>query len=186
MLDILDFSFDAVLKPGLSDALGREPYEGGWARAVADFHELVGKAREELEQKRSHVDASFQDASQRPFRPKDLVQIAQKILEKRRANAETVCPAIEELKELMGLIAARDDLLETGVLADLQEGVEIGCAQLEVWDSLRQKLLDLAAARRAAAGEVLRARPVEGEIDHTALSREFIARFPKIRAALAK
>jgi hypothetical protein len=33
---------------------------------------------------------------------------------------------------------------------------------------------------------VLRARPIEGEIDHEALSREFIARFPKLRAALAK
>ena len=34
--------------------------------------------------------------------------------------------------------------------------------------------------------EVLRARPVEGDIDQEALSREFMARFPKIRAALAK
>ena len=33
---------------------------------------------------------------------------------------------------------------------------------------------------------VLRARPVEGEIDHEALSREFMARYPKLRAALAK
>ena len=34
--------------------------------------------------------------------------------------------------------------------------------------------------------KILRARPVKGEIDHAALIREFIARFPKIRAALAK
>ena len=40
--------------------------------------------------------------------------------------------------------------------------------------------------RRPAAKEVLRARPGAGKIDHGALSREFIARFPKIRAALAK
>ncbi len=43
-----------------------------------------------------------------------------------------------------------------------------------------------AAPRQAAADEVLRARPVKGEIDHAALSREFMVRFPKIRAALAK
>ena len=36
------------------------------------------------------------------------------------------------------------------------------------------------------AGAVLHARPVEGEIDHAALSREHIARYPKIRAALAE
>jgi hypothetical protein len=33
---------------------------------------------------------------------------------------------------------------------------------------------------------VLRARPVEGEVDHSALTREIIAKFPKILAALAK
>ena len=40
--------------------------------------------------------------------------------------------------------------------------------------------------RKPTAKAVLRARPVKGKIDHAALSREFIARFPKIRAALAK
>jgi RNase P protein component len=33
---------------------------------------------------------------------------------------------------------------------------------------------------------VLRARPVKGEIDHEALTREIIARFPNILAALAE
>lgn len=32
----------------------------------------------------------------------------------------------------------------------------------------------------------LRAKPTEGAVDHEALSREFMARFPKLRAALAK
>ena len=34
--------------------------------------------------------------------------------------------------------------------------------------------------------EILRARPVSGEIDYPELSREHMARYPKIRAALAK
>ena len=33
---------------------------------------------------------------------------------------------------------------------------------------------------------IQRARPVTGEIDYEALSREHMARYPKIRAALAK
>jgi hypothetical protein len=41
-------------------------------------------------------------------------------------------------------------------------------------------------ARDAASEEILRARPVTSEVDHEALSREFMARFPNIRAALAK
>lgn len=34
--------------------------------------------------------------------------------------------------------------------------------------------------------KIPRARPVEGEIDHAALTQEIIARFPKILAELAK
>jgi hypothetical protein len=45
---------------------------------------------------------------------------------------------------------------------------------------------DTADRQRDASKKVLRARPVKGEVDHEALSREFIARFPKLRAALAK
>jgi hypothetical protein len=39
---------------------------------------------------------------------------------------------------------------------------------------------------QVAADEVLRARPIKGEIDYAELSREHLARYPKIRAALAK
>lgn len=42
-------------------------------------------------------------------------------------------------------------------------------------------------APKGKAGEkVLRARPVKGEIDFSELIREHLARFPKIRARLAK
>jgi hypothetical protein len=40
--------------------------------------------------------------------------------------------------------------------------------------------------QQAAADKVLRARPVTGKIDYAELSREHLARYPKIRAALAK
>jgi len=33
---------------------------------------------------------------------------------------------------------------------------------------------------------ILRAKPVEGPVDHAALSREHMARYPKLRAALAE
>ncbi len=42
------------------------------------------------------------------------------------------------------------------------------------------------AAKPRAEKKVLRAKPMKGEVDHEALSREFMARFPKLRAALAK
>ncbi|HXO92398.1 MAG TPA: hypothetical protein VN849_16540, partial [Stellaceae bacterium] len=66
-----------------------------------------------------------------------------------------------------------------------QESIKIAEGWLTLYCDIREKLLRLAAERRPA-DEVLRANPVQGEVDHEALSREFIARFPKLRAALAK
>jgi hypothetical protein len=68
----------------------------------------------------------------------------------------------------------------------LQESVEITAGWLALYRDLSNRLLKLAAERRAAAGEILRARPVAGKIDYAELSREHMARYPKIRAALAK
>ena len=42
------------------------------------------------------------------------------------------------------------------------------------------------AAKPGDEKKILRAKPVKGDVDHEALSREFMARFPKLRAALAK
>jgi hypothetical protein len=45
--------------------------------------------------------------------------------------------------------------------------------------------MDDATEKPAAKARVLRAKPVKGEVDHAALNREFMARYPKLRAALA-
>jgi len=42
------------------------------------------------------------------------------------------------------------------------------------------------APRQPAPDEVLPTRPVKGKIDYAELSREHIARYPKIRARLAE
>jgi len=43
-----------------------------------------------------------------------------------------------------------------------------------------------AAKQRPGEKKILRARPVKGKIDYAELSRDTIAKFPKILAALAK
>jgi hypothetical protein len=43
-----------------------------------------------------------------------------------------------------------------------------------------------AAKERDGGKKVLRARPVKGEIDYAELSRQHMARYPKIRARLAE
>jgi hypothetical protein len=42
------------------------------------------------------------------------------------------------------------------------------------------------AAKPRAEKKVLRAKPVEGEVDYAELTRDTIKKFPKILAALAK
>jgi len=57
---------------------------------------------------------------------------------------------------------------------------------LKLYRTLRERLLTLVSERLGSRSEVLRARPLEGDIDHEMLTREIVARFPKILAALAK
>jgi len=60
-------------------------------------------------------------------------------------------------------------------------------AHIAVMDTIeRDKTPAKPAAEPHGKPKVLRAKPVKGEVDHEALSREFMARFPKLRAALAK
>jgi hypothetical protein len=67
-----------------------------------------------------------------------------------------------------------------------QKAVNIAVGYVVGYQNVRDQLIRLDAARGAAVGEVMRARPVEGDIDHEALTREIVARFPLILAALAK
>jgi acyl carrier protein phosphodiesterase len=66
-----------------------------------------------------------------------------------------------------------------------EQSIAVAKDWLALYRELHAKLLRAAAERRPA-GEILRARPIEGDIDHEALTREIIARFPKILAALAE
>jgi hypothetical protein len=50
----------------------------------------------------------------------------------------------------------------------------------------RDKTPTKPAAQPRGKEKVLRARPVKGEVDYTELTRDTIARFPKILTALAK
>jgi hypothetical protein len=78
-----------------------------------------------------------------------------------------------------------DDKFEPDVQQLLRDGIEV----LEGWLAFYHgfyTMLARQAAERRTSGKVLHARPIEGEVDHEALSREFMTRFPKIRAALAE
>jgi hypothetical protein len=101
---------------------------------------------------------------------------------KERQVAAHFHPVVAALK---GALQPPDDKFEADVQQLLWDGIEV----LEGWVAFYQGLYTMLARQaeeRRISYKVLRARPVEGDIDHQSLSREFMARFPKIRAALAK
>jgi hypothetical protein len=73
--------------------------------------------------------------------------------------------------------------------ADVQQLLRDGIEVLEGWLAFYQgfrAMLARQAAERGRSCGVLQARPVVGDIDYAGLSREHIARYPRIRAALAE
>ena len=71
-----------------------------------------------------------------------------------------------------------------GQLALRTAAVEITLHAMDAID--RDKTPAKPAGKPRSAGKVLRAKPVKGEVDWVELSREHIARYPKIRARLAE
>jgi len=68
----------------------------------------------------------------------------------------------------------------------VQQAVEIVTSYVSGYLGSRDQLTRVDPKQTVAPTAVLRARPVEGEVDYAELSREHLARYPKIRAALAK
>ncbi len=99
-----------------------------------------------------------------------------------RAAAEKLYPGIDALQRKL---TAAGNETPPEVRRVREQSVKIAEDWLGLYRDLRDKLLRLAAERRPADA-VLRARPVEGEIDHTEFTRRIISRFPKILAELAK
>lgn len=98
------------------------------------------------------------------------------------STREEVCPILENLKDIVRRRSDQDEVRKL-----VEEAIKSLDQTLGLLRNLRE-----AAARAAIEGnaaqdkKVLRARPVKGEVDWAELSREHIARYPKIRARLAE
>lgn len=115
--------------------------------------------------------------------PDEIEQAAGILAEKERASAEQLVPAVVRTQQEL---AAESESFDPKLREALQDSVAVAVSWLAAYRNTREALLKVAAERRGARPKILCARPAEGEIDHGALSREFMARFPRIRAALAK
>jgi len=88
--------------------------------------------------------------------------------------------------EAMGIVLLKSGLrlsIEDIVISDAPEADEY---PLRFFVHPPSELEEMRLLVNAKGGNIPRARPAEGEVDYAELSREHIARYPKIRAALAK
>lgn len=148
-------------------------------RLLAGIRDQLEKLRTADEKSRAELKVYYERAL------KGSVGAEQAVL----ASQENESAAMETLR--FRILSLRRYLTDTSRLEDpeahqlLETAVNIAVGYIAGYQNLRDQLAGFAAEQRAS-GKILRARPVKGEIDHGALSREFMARFPRIRAALAK
>lgn len=111
-----------------------------------------------------------------------LPEAATKAQEREREAVAHFVPVIAALKDAL---EAPSDKFEAEVQRLLGDSIEVLEGWLAFYRGFRAMLARQATEWRVSH-EALRARSVEGDVDYTELSREHIARYPKIRAALAK
>jgi len=110
-----------------------------------------------------------------------ITQAAEGAQEKRREAAAHFRPVIAALR---GELGTPHDRFEAEAQQLLRDGIEV----LEGWLAFYHGLYAMLArqAEELRSCKVPHARPIRGEIDYAELSREHIAKYPKIRAALAE
>lgn len=145
------------------------------ATSRAERARLLGQLREHLEKLRT-ADEKVREELER-----GITETA--LLARENAIVKSLAPRIRSLQGYLNGTSQPEDP-EAHQL--LQTAINVIVGYLVGYQNIRDRLIRDAAEQRAVAGGVLHARPIAGEVDHEALSREFMARFPKIRAALAE
>jgi hypothetical protein len=143
----------------------------------------VEKGRTGLKLQADGLDKVYQEIAHSDLGAPGLVELANRALEQKRADGEWLYPAMERLRRRLSETDAGRD---AAIRHTAEEMLGVFGSWMALFQNLHDKLLILADQRRVASGEILRARPVTGDIDYETLTREIMARFPKILAALAK
>jgi hypothetical protein len=167
-----------ALPAALIEAIESTEAENVWSKLRA----AQNKAIEALEERRAELAIIYERALAPDTKSEELTSVASMVGDWGRAAAEKLYPQMDALQRKL---VAPPEFMSPELRAVRRKSVDIAKAWVALYHDLEVKLRRLAEDRQPADA-ILRARPVEGEIDHSALSREFMARFPKIRAALAK
>jgi hypothetical protein len=176
MFEGTDFPPD-VVQPSLLGELQADISAAERADALARLARLAKQNRQTLEKQTREFEAMCEEARHR-LPSEGLVMLAKRVRESEAGARELLYPWMDALRQAQSVPITEGQRY-------IQELLEFSRGWLALYQKVGEELLKLAAERRPA-DQVLRARPVEGEIDHLALSREFMARYPKLRAALAR
>ncbi len=182
MTDAFDLSRDLLSDPMLVEALRSERWLALSQELFPRLHWRVMESRTALEQHADEFNKAYEEAASGNLDADGLVRLAEAVLKAERGAAEQLHPWMELLRETQ---APQSEPAQEA-RQNLQELHEMAVAWLATYRTLRERLLKLASERHNNSGEILLTRPVTGDINYAELSREHIARYPKIRAALAK
>ncbi|MGH7029206.1 MAG: hypothetical protein ACREE9_04230 [Stellaceae bacterium] len=153
------------------------------APKLAELDLLLIEARAELREQTKLFDQLVAaTAAEIDADPNDFIEVASLVYDRQAADEARLQPVIERLQTILVREAGS---LNSDARQRLRDGVDLLVDWLALHKDVRAALLVIANKRRSA-DRLLRARPVEGEINYAQLSREHIARYPKIRARLAE
>jgi hypothetical protein len=152
------------------------------SQLVAQLRDRIEEVRGEQNEWSRRFDKLYDEARTSDWNAPFLMQWAAALLEKQRAALELFHPIIKEFQHRAADYAACPDaeLLELCLAT-----IALVLGWITPYQTLCGALLELAAKRQSTV-VVLRARPAAGETNYAELSREHMAIYPKIRAALAE
>jgi hypothetical protein len=183
MLDFIDINRDIEPLVASVEAFGSATARADRTRLLTQIRDQLEKLSAADEKSRAELEEFFERASEGGVGAADAEQRALASREDESSAAKMLLPRILSLQGYLTDTSLNDDPEARQLL---QKAVDTAAGYVAGYQNLRDQLIRFGAERRTAAEKMRYARPVEGEIDHTELTREIIARFPKILAALAK
>jgi hypothetical protein len=149
---------------------------------LARMRDQQKKGRVDLEQHAKDLSFLYDRAVKEEGATPEYLMTVVDILRARRNNAaEFLIPGIDRLRQNL---VSRPDVMNSDLRETFEESLFIAQRWLELFDEACSKLLKLAEQR--ARDEAKLVGSVHREVDWAELSREHIARYPKIRARLAE
>jgi hypothetical protein len=179
MLNFIDINRDIEPLVALVEAFGPATARAERTRLLAQIRDQLEKLSAVDEKSRAELGEFFERASEGGIGAAEAEQAALASREDESAAAKMLLPRILSLQRYLTDPSLNDD-------PEAHQLLQKAVNTVAGYQNLRDQLIRFGAERRTAAEKIRYARPVKGEIDHAALTREIIARFPKILAALAK